>query len=372
MFIVIWFRASILFMPTSNVFDAIVVYNSSTALSASNRSKQIVAPFSEQSTHNKAYGYFLKTCLDYNLKAALTTSSDIIGPGEFKSYWTYTDKTWTKHVKQCKTNQIFTKFSPTTEEGKRLRKLLFSSPSIKPFDSFKIFELFFDKQKTFDTLSHHSIPTLTLTSSSIAGIKQTCSELSAMVDALPHKNDFTDSIIMKDRFGAGGQNIYKFKSSNTKSICETIDNNPSLSFVIQPFAKFDKGYTYNQITSATDIRLIYMNGQIVSCYLRMAKSGDFRCNQHQGGSVQYLTVDKIPNDIVSKANQIANILGKKSILYTLDFIISNNGNPYFLEGNTGPGLNWDQSDQVDKVEAKKLISLIVKELSYRVESSRSN
>ena len=356
-------------MPTLNVFDVVIVYNSSAATSATTKSARIAAPFSDNSSYNKAYGFFLKVCRSHSLRAALSTSSDIIGPGKFKSYWTYADKIWTKHVRRCQTTHVFTKFSPTTKEGKRLRKLLFSSTKVKPFNDFKVFELFFDKQKTYDALPKHSIPTLTLTSSSEDQIKRACSKLSTMLQAHPHKEDFSDSIIMKDRFGAGGTNIFKFKSSDTKSIRETMGSNPTLTFIIQPFAKFDKGYTFNEIYSATDIRLIYMNGQIISCYLRMAKPGDFRCNQHQGGSVQYLAVEDIPEEVIDKANQIASTLDKQSSLFTLDFIVSNAGNPYFLEGNTGPGLNWDPDDQTDKAEAKKLITLIVKELSDRVTQS---
>lgn len=352
-------------MPTLNVFDVVLVYNSSSATSASEISKNITSPFRNKIGHNKAYGYFLKVCKLYDLKAALTTSSDIIGPGKFKSYWTLVDKVWIKNRKQCQTNQVFTKFSPTTKEGKALRKLLFSSDKVKPFNNRTIFELFFDKQSTYDLLSKHSIPTVAITSPTLNAIKKTCNKLARIVDNHPHKDDFSDSIIMKDRYGAGGNNIYKFSSNNATAISNTINNNPTLSFIIQPFAKFDKGFSYNEMTNATDIRLIYLNGKIVSCYIRMAKSGDFRCNQHQGGSIHYLPIKQIPLDVLDKANQINRSLEMKSSLYTLDFIVSNSGNSYLLEGNSGPGLNWDPDNDRDKFESKKLIDMIVGELSER-------
>lgn len=359
-------------MATHNVFDVILVYNSASAKSASTTSKSITSPFKSKPSYDKAYGYFLKVCLAYNLRAALSTSSDIIGPGKFKSYWTYADKIWTKHNKRCNTKQVFAKFSPTSDKGKALRKLLFSSNTVKSFNNTKLFEMFFDKQKTYNSLPLHSIPTISLPSSSQRDVKQTCRILTGVMEDHPHRGDFSDSIIMKDRFGAGGRNIYKFQSTDTASIAETANNNPTLSFIIQPFAKFDKGYTFNQCVAATDIRLIYLNGEIISCYLRTAKVGDFRCNQHQGGSLQYLPISEIPDIIRQKGNQITSTLDKKSSLYTLDFIISNSGNPYFLEGNTGPGLDWDPNDETDKLESKKLISLIVSELSDRVIANRSN
>ena len=49
-----------------------------------------------------------------------------------------------------------------------------------------------------------------------------------------------------------------------------------------------------------------------------------------------------------------------------DFIISNNGNIYLLEGNTGPGLDWNLLIRENEIEGQKLIRMIVKELVGRV------
>ena len=101
-------------------------------------------------------------------------------------------------------------------------------------------------------------------------------------------------------------------------------------------------------------------------YIRVAKPEEFRCNEHQGGSLTYLPIKAIPRKLISKSNQIAQILNKKTSLYSLDFIMSNKGNPYFLEGNTGPGLDWNVSLKQNKSKSKKLIRLLVKDLASRV------
>jgi glutathione synthase/RimK-type ligase-like ATP-grasp enzyme len=97
----------------------------------------------------------------------------------------------------------------------------------------------------------------------------------------------------------------------------------------------------------------------------VAKNGDFRCNEHRGGLLTYITQQEIPADLVKKSNQIAKRLDKQCSLFTLDFLISNNGNSYLLEGNTGPGLDWNMSLKRNEIEAKKLIRLVVKELAVR-------
>jgi glutathione synthase/RimK-type ligase-like ATP-grasp enzyme len=149
-----------------------------------------------------------------------------------------------------------------------------------------------------------------------------------------------------------------------------ITRNARISFIIQPFALFDKGFCYRKTTSSTDIRLIYLNGEIIQSYIRVAKAGDFRCNEHQGGSLTYLGINEIPEKLIEKSKLIAEILDKKS-LYALDYIISNNGNVYLLEGNTGPGLDWNVSRKKNEIEAKKLIKLIVKELAVRIDPELS-
>jgi len=177
--------------------------------------------------------------------------------------------------------------------------------------------------------------------------------------------------VMKDRFGAGGRHIYKFKSGQSKNMLAALNRNTKVSYIIQPFAMFDRGFSYHNCPSSTDIRLIYMKGEIVQSYIRVAKKGDFRCNEHQGGLLTYLSLNELPKALVAKSGLIANILNKKSSLFTLDFIMSNNGNPYFLEGNTGPGLDWNMSLKNNEIEAKKLIDMVVEELGMRAYTSSS-
>jgi len=71
--------------------------------------------------------------------------------------------------------------------------------------------------------------------------------------------------------------------------------------------------------------------------------------------------------VVQYAQNIARELAKPSSVYALDFIVSNNGNIYFLEGNCGPGICWDSNLPKDEQMAKRLIQTIVKELKVRSE-----
>ena len=336
--------------------------------SASNSSSDNQTPFpigSRNETYNTVYGYFLEVCNDLNLKAAFTTSADIIGSGSCSSFWIFKNKKWTKVNSPCFSSLIFDKFSPINNNIKSRRQLLFSSNNIKPFNDPSLFNLFFDKQKTYDELSDHSIPTISL-ENNLQSINDACNELTKLINYHPESQDFSqDIIIMKDRFGAGGRRIYKFKSGESEKMLEVINKNSNFSFIVQPFAKFDKGFSYGDYFSSTDIRLVYLKGKIIQSYIRVAKEGDFRCNEHQGGLLTYLSLKEIPSFLIKKSNSIAKILDKKCSLYALDFIISNSGKPYLLEGNTGPGLDWNMSIKKNELKSKKLIRLVVKELALR-------
>ena len=352
-------------------FDVLVVYSERLAFSASDASAGNNTPFplgSCNESYNTVYGYFLEICHKFNLNAAFTTSADIIGPGCCRSFWQFKHGQWFKVDFPCFSTLIFDKFSPTKSSIKSRRRLLFSSTEVKPFNDPDLFNLFFDKQKTYEKLSEYAIPTISLGENTLQSINKACKMLTKLMGCYPGSKDFSSDLVMKDRFGAGGRHVYKFKTGQGENMLAVIRRNSNVSYIIQPFAKFDQGFSYRNLPASTDIRLIYLKGEIVQSYIRVAKSGDFRCNEHQGGLLTYLSLAEIPPALVAKSNMIAKILNKKCSLFTLDFIISNNGNTYLLEGNTGPGLDWNMSLKQNEIEAKKLIRLVVKELTVRVKT----
>ena len=348
-----------------NNFDVLIVYSHRIATSANSASE--IAPFpkgSKNESYNVVYSYFLKFCKNQNLSAAFTTSADIIGPGKCSSFWLYNKSGWEKVKKTGYSKLIFDKFSPVNTKIKDTRNLLFSSKIVKPFNSPYLFELFFDKSKTYGKLKIFSIPTVTVRGKSEMAIKKSVEELKKTIIKHQNKEDFSAEIVMKDRFGAGGRSVYKIGKNNFKCATKILKNSCK-RFILQPFVKFEKGFKYKNSFFPTDIRLIFMNGKIIQTYIRIAKKGDFRCNEHRGGTLIYVPKKEIPSRIISISEEILQVLGKNNSLFSLDFLISNNQNIYLLEGNTGPGLDWNMASKVNEIEAKKLIRIIVKELAKR-------
>jgi glutathione synthase/RimK-type ligase-like ATP-grasp enzyme len=353
--------------PTN--FEVIIVYTERMAQSANSLSSGVLAPFNKvlgNENYNLVYSYFLETCQKNNLRAAFATSADIVGPGMCSSYWLFQNKSWVKVQETGFSNLIFDKFSPSNKNLRNARKLLFSSEETKPFNDHSLFELCFDKQKSHDKLTGFSIPTVTVSDPSKKALNQAIKNLKKMVMKHQNKDDFSDEIVMKNRFGAGGRNVYKFNIDKRNNMVDILKRNRGMSFILQPFVKFDKGFSVQGPPALTDIRLIYMGKNIIQVYTRTAKAGSFKCNEHCGGLLKYISKAQLPESIINLSNSIVNVIKDENSLFALDFIISNAGNTYLLEANTGPGLDWNISIKKNEIEAKKLIGIIVGEIGKRV------
>jgi len=349
-------------------FDVLIVYSEKLASSA-NSIGAITTPFpkgSKNESYNLVYSYFLKSCKKNNLKAAFTTSADIVGAGKCRSYWLYEKEAWIKVQKAGFSKCIFDKFAPVSKRREIRRNLLFSSKQIRPFSNSHLFNLCFDKQKTYDALKRFSIPTVSIKGNTKRDLLNALELLKEKIAQHKNRTDFSKEAILKNRFGAGGLNVYKFISDQTEEMLALIKRHRNVSFIIQPFVKFDKGFSFNNISGPTDIRLIFLGRKIVQTYIRIAEEGNYICNEHAGGLLKYIPKIEVPLKMREVSKRIASSLNYEDSLFALDFIISNDGNIYLLEANTGPGLDWNLSLKENEIEAKKLIRIITKEISRRV------
>lgn len=353
-------------MKKTKVFDTLIVYNHDIASSAST---DAVVPFENKSQdYNQVYAYFLETCKAMNMTAALTTSADFKN-GKFKSFWVFENNKWIKVQKTCVSNFIFDKFAPTSKKRRNVRASLFDHSLVKPFNHPKIYNLFIDKQNTYDQLPEYSIPTVSINSNTQKDIRAAINKLETLISSHHGKKDFSSDLVLKDRHGAGGNNIYIIKKDNSVKKLQTIlSANPSIKFVIQPFTKFQNGYRYKNYSGFIDIRIIFLDGKAIQTYLRIATENDFRCNEHMGGTLEYISIKELPPKVLDLSKRITKRINVPNSLYALDFIISDYGNIYLIEGNSGPGLDWNVNRKENEKKSKQLIRAIVKNISKRIKS----
>ena len=354
-------------MKNSDIFDVLIVYTSNIAISASSKSTIDSAPFPVTSKYfecNDSYGYFIETCQKNKMTVAFTTSADIIGAGKAKSYWVYENKKWVPVKRNCYAQQIFEKFQPVNSFQQHKRELLFSASHIQPFVDKNLNNIFADKQLIYETFLEFSIPTVTISDNSSVGIQYSIDELNELVEKHPNRNDFLPYLIMKDKFGSGGINVFRITSNFPAEIDKILKKNRDTSFVLQPFVKFDKGFQYKNNEGFTEVRFLQHGKETVQIYLSVASKDTFICNQN-GGSIP-LKKGEIPQAMYSLSKKIIKKLKNSHDIFALDFIMSNNGNVYLLEANSSPGVVWHEDLPEDVKLKKKTMNVIAKELARRV------
>lgn len=362
-------------MNKTTRFDVLVVYTDAIATSASTSNSHVTTPFpmtEKRAAYNDAYSYFLEMCKKEKLRAALTTSRDMLAEGGFSSYWTYDKGQWKKVFGVCSAPLIFDKFSATTTLQKERRLHLFADSGVRSFNSPHLHSLFFDKQKTYNQLKAYAIPTVTIKNRTALSIANATEKLVRLMASHPQRIDFTSDIVVKDRYGAGGNRIYKVGTENKEGVIRDIlKKHRKKSFIMQPFAHFDQGYLHEKVGKSVDIRVVFMGQTVLFSYIRIAQGDDFKCNQHLGGTLEYLSPKQVPQKVSDMAQEIADSFSSSSSLFALDFVTTNSGNVYLMEGNCGPGISWDPASKQDEFHCKKLIRTIVRELSKRTVGARA-
>jgi len=365
----------------TTIFDLIVAYSGAIAKSARNGNYKEAVPFSANSKneiYNDSYRYFLSRCKKMGIKAAFATSDDIIGEGLFQSFWTY-DKGWKRNYGKAHSKIFLYKFTPTTQKQKLKLKLLTDSKSIYLFNNQRLKDIFQNKLNTYKHFKEFAIPTVEVKNLSAREVNTAKGEMDSLLKKSKYKNDFNGSYIIKDKTGSSGLKIFKvnFDKSgiaNGDEITRQFESDKKRkkisSYIMQPFIDCNDGFVFGKSGGLIDLRVIVLNDEIIQTYIRIAKKGSFKCNEHQGGDLIYIPINEIPREVLAMTGKIIKSLKKKlnlkHSLYALDFIRSDSGNLYFIEGNDRPGLDWNHKKAINERKAKELINMIVDELKLIV------
>ncbi len=361
-----------------DTFDIIIVYSGMKAKSAGNTSYTDSPPFPPKSkvgVYNDCYRYFLERCKKKGLNAAFATSSDICGSGLFKSFWTY-DNTWHRHPHKAYTTMLFDKFTPKTSIQKEQMSTLTSSKKIYTFNKEILTKLFENKFNTYKHFKEYTIPTVEITQGTEKAIMAAKKRLDAILQTHPYHEDFLSGYIIKNKTGSGGFNIHKVTFTK-KGIAKIINyHTKHISYVLQPFLTCDTSFHFKKHRGTIDVRVITLNTKTLQSYIRVAQKGNFLANQHQGGSSFYISLRRIPQDVIIMNTKIKKILENtldlSHSLYALDYIRSNNGHLYLVEGNTNPGIYWEYDEiRSSKRKIKKLINTIVHEIKTLIQERKN-
>ena len=360
----------------------VILYRAETAHSALDQNYTGEKPFcmkGKYSGYNRSYSYLIEKLKALGLKPKFTTTSDILGSGHFKSYWTFKKGKWERHSDEIHTKVIFDKFTPNTPQEVTLLKTAAGCKCIKTYNSRFINKLFGDKFNTYEALKKHCIPTVKLESFSKIAIEKATKNLRKIMRGRNKK--LSTHGILKDRTGGGGYGIHKINllDTNFKRLAKLNAGDQKdkmeIDYVLQPFIDCEAPYN-NKSAQVSDLRLIYAGKKIKQAYVRTAADDDFRCNTSQGGNIYYLSPNEVPEDIRLKANEILDFMGEsvelEHQLFALDFVSTPNDEIYLMEGNCNPGIIWTKGNQADEDKTKELISIISNGLKQMIQNQKGD
>ena len=189
-------------------FDLAIVFTRSKTKSAGDDSYNGKNPFLQKfEIFNDSYNYFLSMCKNIRIKAVFTTSEDIIGPGLFRSFWTY-DKKWIRNKCQAYSNIIFDRFGRINSKQKNKLKLLTSSKSVHIFNK-KTLKIFGNKLNTYKHFKEFVIPSIKIKNISLKNICLAKTKLDKLLKKHKNKKDFNNNYLIKSKKGSSGDGIFK-------------------------------------------------------------------------------------------------------------------------------------------------------------------
>lgn len=169
----------------------------------------------------------------------------------------------------------------------------------------------------------------------------------------------TNKVVLKPISESGGKDIQivsrndifkKIKISQPRIVQDFIDSSKGIPGV-------NRGMH--------DLRLVFINNEIVYSYIREPRKGNYLANLAQGGSLKIVTKSNLPIElapIVAYANDIFQTFSPR--IYSIDFMFDGNGKPWVIELNSMPGLYFTPNEKPYMVKMyKKLLCVFKKELN---------
>lgn len=160
--------------------------------------------------------------------------------------------------------------------------------------------------------------------------------------------DFTFPVIIKTIFGTHGTGVFIAESMR------------SLAPIVDYLTKRERGpvklQEYISEANGKDLRIFVCGKKIVAAMERSAKTGEFRSNFHQGGTVSTVALSDEEKKLAIKATQTLGL-----DIAGVDILRTNKG-PRIIEVNSNPGL-----EGIGKATGINVAGKVIDFLEHRVE-----
>lgn len=260
----------------------------------------------------------------------------------FKKSWAYRNKVWQKITTPIKADLIFDKLA-----GKYDYSLFdFKMEILKHTKIFNnpLFRTLLDNK-----LAQYLCLSEFMPKSFLATNKK---ELASVFEKVG-----TQMAVVKPLYGSGGTGIIIEEKNKIKT--DSID----FPVLVQEFIKSERGIPgFSKKDEVSDLRLIFINHELIYALSRIAKKGSLFTNFHKGATAILVPEKKIPPSVKKMSKKIiAKLAVYPEANYSLDFIFTNNKKPLLVEMNTTPGfdlLNIVGNEKIKEKHFQKFIDLL--------------
>lgn len=151
-------------------------------------------------------------------------------------------------------------------------------------------------------------------------------------------------IVLKPIDQSGGANVIigekKYVAEKIKKEKIKINN-----WIIQEFIDSSKGIP-GIMKGIHDLRIVLVNDDVAYSYFRKPAEGSLLANIAQGGAMEIIPIEKIPNSIFSILERAKDIFsGFENKLYTIDLMFDEDGKPWIVELNSMPGMYFEPGQE---------------------------
>lgn len=144
-----------------------------------------------------------------------------------------------------------------------------------------------------------------------------------------------DRIVVKPLYGSGGKGIVIASPPQVLSQAKDLP----YPVLVQEFITSTVGVPgFSKPPCLADLRVIFSNHRPICALSRTAKPGSLFTNLHQGAAAKLVPLERIPASVKPMIAKItARLKFFPEVIYTLDFIFTNEEKPVLIEMNTTPG-----------------------------------
>lgn len=245
-------------------------------------------------------------------------------------YWN--GSSWEK-VHDIELNGVYDKFKYTPETRKLKEKI---AEETKIVNDVELEELCKDKLKTYETFPKYVPETR----------KASKHNLIEMLEE-------NKKVVFKPRYGFAGEGVHIIESVEEFEEPEKVDN-----YILQEFIETE-GIQELGVEGPHDLRTIVIDGEIQDGnYVRVPDEG-LISNISRGGDQVYVDKDELPEEIVEIIDDMRSEFECfQPAIFSVDFMLDNNGRPWIVELNSKPGTYYHHSVKDKEKEIPKIRNIL--------------